>query len=129
MNVVDSCGWLEYFAGGPNAKFFVPPLEAMSETLVVPTLCIYEVYKNILGQFGHEQAMEKIAVMRQGTVVALDDELAVDAGDLSHRLKLPMADSIILATARSYGALLWTQDAHFEHIDGVRYRSQHGRRS
>lgn len=121
MNVVDSCGWLEYFAGGPNADFFAPPLESTEETLWVPTLCLYEVFKNILGQFGREQAVEKVAVMRQGTVVSLDDNLALDAALLSHELGLPMADSIILATARSCGALLWTQDAHFEHIPEVRY--------
>jgi len=121
MNVVDSCGWLEYFAGGPNADFFASPLESTEETLWVPTLCLYEVFKNILGQFGREQAVEKVAVMRQGTVVSLDDNLALDAALLSHELGLPMADSIILATARSCGAQLWTQDAHFEHIDGVRY--------
>ncbi len=121
MNVVDSCGWLAYFAGGANADFFAPPLEAMDDTLLVPTLCLYEVFKNILGQFGREQAVEKAAVMRQGTLVALDDTVALDAALLSHELKLPMADSVILATARSRDAVLWTQDAHFEDIDGVRY--------
>ncbi|NIA15304.1 MAG: PIN domain-containing protein [Nitrospiraceae bacterium] len=121
MNVVDSCGWLEYFAGGPNADFFAPPLEVMDGSLLVPTLCLYEVFKNVLGQFGREQAVEKVAVMRQGTVVPLDDNLALDAALLSHDLKLSMADSVILATARSRNAVLWTQDAHFECVDGVRY--------
>jgi predicted nucleic acid-binding protein len=125
MNVVDSCGWLEYFSGGPNADFFAPPLEAMDGTLVVPTLCLYEVFKSILVQFGREQATEKIAVMRQGNVVALDDGLALDAAVLSHGLRLPMADSMILATARHWDALLWTQDAHFEHLAGVRYCTKH----
>jgi predicted nucleic acid-binding protein len=118
---VDSCGWLEYFAGGPNAGFFAPPLEAVDGTLLVPTLCLYEVFKNILGQAGREQAVEKVAVMRQGTIIPLDDTLALDAALISHELGLPMADSVILATARSCRALLWTQDAHFEQLDGVRY--------
>lgn len=126
MNLVDSCGWLEYFAGGPNADFFAPPLES-DASLLVPTLCLYEVFKNVLARFGHEQAVEKVAVMRQGTVVPLDDNLALDAALLSHELKLPMADSVILATARSNNATLWTQDAHFEHIDGVRYCAKHRR--
>ena len=121
MNVVDSCGWLEYFAGGANADFFGPPLETMDGTLLVPTLCLYEVFKNVLGQFGRERAIETVAVMRQGTLISLDESLALDAAVLSHDLKLPMADSVILSTARGHGAVLWTQDAHFEHIDGVRY--------
>jgi len=124
MNVVDSCGWLEYFGGGPNADFFAGPLEATDDSLLVPTLCLYEVFKNILGQFGREEAAEKVAVMRQGTVLPLADSLALDAALLSHELHLPMADSVILATARSRDAVLWTQDAHFEHIDGVRYRGK-----
>jgi predicted nucleic acid-binding protein len=121
MNVVDSCGWLEYFAGGPNADFFAPPLESMDGTLVVPTLCLYEVFRNVLVQFGREQAIEKASVMRQGNVIPLDEGLALDAAILSHELRLPMADSIILATARHCDAQLWTQDAHFEHLEGVRY--------
>lgn len=121
MNLVDSCGWLEYFAGGGNAGFFAPSLESMDGTLLVPTLCLYEVFKAILKQFGREQAVEKVAVMRQATVIPLDDALALDAAVLSHEFKLPMADSIILATARNYEALLWTQDAHFQNMDGVRY--------
>lgn len=121
MNVVDSCGWLEYFAGGPNAEFFAPPLEAGDGSLIVPTLCLYEVYKIILGQFGRKEAGERIAVMKQGIIVSFNDTLALEAAVVSGESKLPMADSIILATAHSYNAVLWTQDAHFEHIDGVRY--------
>ena len=125
MNLVDSCGWLEYFAGGTNADFFAGALETEEQNLLVPTLCLYEVYKNVLAQFGREQAVEKVAAMRQGAIIALDEGLALDAAHLSHELKLSMADSIILATARHYGALLWTQDAHFKGVDGVQYRLKH----
>lgn len=121
MNVVDSCGWLEYWANGPNASFFAPVLEATDRTLVVPSICIYEVLRSILSQFTRDQALRKVALMREATIVALDETLALDAALLSRELKLPMADSIILATARSCGAVLWTQDAHFAHVDGVRY--------
>lgn len=124
MNLVDSCGWLEYFAGGSNADFFAPALESEEIPLLVPTLCLYEVFKKILAQFGREQAIEKVAAMRQGNVVSLDDSLALEAAILSHELKMPMADSILLATARSHGAVLWTQDAHFAGIEGVRYRAK-----
>ncbi|MBX3178560.1 MAG: type II toxin-antitoxin system VapC family toxin [Candidatus Hydrogenedentes bacterium] len=124
MNLVDSCGWLEYFADGPNAGFFAPALEAEESSLLVPTLCMYEVFKNILIQFGREQAVEKVAAMRQGIIVPLDDKLALDAALLSHELRLPMADSVMLATARAYRALVWTQDSHFEGLDGVRYQAK-----
>ena len=122
MNLVDSCGWLEYFAGGANADFFAPALESSETPLLVPTLCLYEVFKRILVQFGREQAVEKVAAMRRGVVVPLDDRIALNAALLGRELKLSMADSVILATARSYDAIVWTQDAHFEGLESVRYR-------
>ena len=120
MNVVDSCGWVEYLAGGPNARFFAPVVAA-TDTLVVPTLCMYEVYKCVLDQFSREQALDMLHLMRHGMVVALNESLALEAALLSRELKLAMADSVILATARTYNAALWTQDAHFENLDGVKY--------
>lgn len=121
MNLVDSCGWLEYFAGGPNADFYAPALEAANDTLIVPTICLYEVFKRVLIQFGRAQAVEKTALMRQGQIIDFTGAIALDAAVLSAELKLPMADSIILATAQNYGAVIWTQDAHFADIEGVRY--------
>lgn len=121
MNLVDSCGWLEYFAGGANAAFFAPALESSETPLLVPTLCLYEVFRRILVQFGREQAVEKVAAMRRGVIVPLDERLALNAALLGHELKLAMADSVILATARSYDAIIWTQDAHFEGLEGVSY--------
>jgi predicted nucleic acid-binding protein len=120
MNVVDSCAWLEYFADGPNADFFMPAIEA-TEELVVPSLTIFEVFKRILQQRNEADALRAIGVMRQGRCIDLNDSLALSAARLSVDLKLPLADSIILATARQHGALLWTQDAHFEGVEGVRY--------
>jgi predicted nucleic acid-binding protein len=120
MNVVDSSGWLEYFAEGPNADFFAPSIERVSE-LAVPSVSIYEVFKRVLQQRGEEAALKAVAVMAQGHVVDLDLPLALSAAKLSADLKLPMADSIILATARAHDATVWTQDEHFEHIEGVRY--------
>ena len=120
MNVVDSCGWLEYFANAPNADFFAPAIEA-TEELVVPSLTIFEVFKRILQQRNEADALRAIGVMRQGRVIDLNDSLALSAAHLSVDLKLPLADSIIFATARRHGALLWTQDIHFEGMEGVRY--------
>ena len=123
MNVVDSSAWLEYFADGANASFFAGPIEDI-EALVVPTMSLFEVFKRVLQQRGESAALQAIAAMQQGTVAELGAELAVRAAALSVDMKLPLADSIILATARKYGAELWTQDADFEGIEGVRYRTR-----
>ena len=120
MNVVDSCGWLEYFAAGPNADFFAPALEAPGD-LVVPTISVYEVFKRVLQQRDENHALQAIALMQQGTVADLTPPLALEAARTSIALGMPMADSVMLATARSFSAALWTQDADFEGIEGVRY--------
>jgi predicted nucleic acid-binding protein len=120
MNVVDSSGWLEYFADGPNADFFVQAIEAVTD-LVVPTLSLYEVFKRVLQQRGEGDALQAVAVMLQGNVIDLDMDLALSAAKVSMDLKLPMADSVMLATAQAHGATLWTQDADFEEIAGVQY--------
>lgn len=123
MNVVDSSAWLEYFADGANASFFAGPIEDI-EALVVPTISVFEVFKRVLQQRDESAALQATAAMQQGTVVGLGAEIAVRAAALSVDLKLPLADSIILATARKYGAELWTQDADFKGFEGVRYRTR-----
>ena len=120
MNVVDSCGWLEYFAAGPNADFFAPALEAPTE-LVVPTISVYEVFKRVVQQRGESDALQAVALMQQGSVVDLTAPIALEAARTSAALGLPMADSVMLATARSFEATLWTQDSDFEGVEGVRY--------
>jgi len=120
MNVVDSSGWLEYLADGPNAGFFAKAIES-SHDLVVPTLSVYEVFKRVLQQRGEGDALQVAAVMHQGLVVDLSAALALQAARLSLELRLPLADSVMLATARAYDATLWTQDADFERVAGVRY--------
>ena len=120
MNVVDSSGWLEYFADGPNADFFAPAIEATPE-LIVPAISVYEVFKRVLQQRSESEALQAIAVMMRGRGVELDAQLALAAARVSTQYRIPMADSIILATARVHGAILWTQDEHFEQIESVRY--------
>lgn len=120
MNLVDSCGWLEYFADGPNADFFAPAIEDTA-SLVVPSLCLFEVFKRILQQRSEGEALRAIGLMRQSLCVDLDDSLAIGAARLSLESKLTLADSIILYTARQHRATLWTQDAHFLGITGVNY--------
>lgn len=121
MNVVDSSGWLEYLADGPNASFFAPAIERSAD-LLVPTLSIFEVFKRVLGQRDESQALQSIALMHQGQVVELTASLALDAARLSRSARLPMADSIMLATARAHGATLWTQDSDFAGLPDVRFR-------
>lgn len=123
MNVVDSSAWLEYFADGPNASFFAPVIEKAAD-LVVPSLTLYEVFKRILQQRGEDSALRAVAAMQQATVADLDAAIALRAAKISVEHKLPMADSIILATTQVYDATLWTQDADFESLSGVRYRKR-----
>lgn len=122
MNVVDSSGWLEYFADGRNAGFFARAIEKPAD-LIVPTLSLYEVFKRVLQQRDEGDALRAVALMQQGHVVNLDAALALAAARLSADTRLPMADSIVLATARAYDAALWTQDADFKGMDGVQYRA------
>ena len=123
MNVVDSSAWLEYFADGPNASFFSRAIEQIDE-LVIPSLTIYEVFKRVFQQRGEGDALRAIAVMQQGQVVDLDAPIALAAARISLEAGLPMADSIVLATARAHGATLWAQDADFQAMTGVQYRKR-----
>jgi toxin FitB len=122
MNVVDSSAWLEYFAAGPDAPFFSFAIEK-TEKLIVPSLSLYEVFRRVLQQRDENDALQAVTAMQQGRVVDLDASIALRAARISIDHKLPMADSVILATARAFGATLWTQDADFEGMPGVRYRA------
>jgi len=120
MNLVDSSGWLEYFANGPNADFFAPAIEDVDH-LLISSINIYEVFKRVLQQRDEDAAHQAAAVMMRGKVIEVDALIAIQAAKISDELKIPLADSIILATARANNAVLWTQDSDFEEIDGVRY--------
>lgn len=124
MNVVDSSGWIEYVVDGPNADGFERPL-LEKHKLVVPTISISEVYRYVLRERGRPHALEVAAVMRQGNVVDLDAELAVEAAEQSTLHRLPMADAIIYTIARIHEATLWTQDADFQGLEGVQYLPKH----
>ncbi len=120
MNIVDSSGWLAYFADEPNAKHFLNPLSD-STLLVVPTVTIYEVFKVILRESSENEALQTVVAMQKGTVVDLTAPLASAASKLSLEHNLPMADSIILATALEFNAILWTQNSDFKNIRNVKY--------
>jgi len=120
VNVVDSLGWLEYLADGPNADFFANSIVATAD-LLVPTLTLYEVFKRVLQQRGEGDALQSVALMQQGMIVELSVSLALSAARINLNDGIPMADSIMLATARAHGATLWSQDSDFENIAGVKY--------
>ncbi len=120
MNLVDASAWLEYFADGPNTKHFAP-LVKNPDQLVVPSITLYEVCKVVLRESDENNALQACAAMQKGNVVTLDAKLAIAASKLSLLHRLPIADAVILATAREHGAILWAQDAHFKEIAGVRY--------
>ena len=120
MNLVDSCGWLEYLADGSNAAFFAPAIED-TEELLVPSICILEVFKRVLQQRGEDAALQAAALMQQGRVVDLDRGIAVTAAKIGHETKLPLADSVIVATGRIHRAVIWTQDSDLMDVEGVRF--------
>ncbi len=120
MNVVDSSAWLEYFADGPNAERFAKVIEK-ADNLLVPSITLLEVFKRISQQRDEATALQYVAVMQQSTVVDLDAALALHAAALGLRHKLPLADSIVYATAQAGGAVVWTQDKDFDGLAGVRF--------
>lgn len=120
MNIIDSSGWIEYETDEENADFFDLPINE-TENLLVPTICLYEVFKRVLREFGEERALDIAGLMMLGKVIDFDSQTALHAAKISLELKLALADSIILATARAYNATLWTQDEHFKGIEGVMY--------
>lgn len=119
-NVVDSSGWLEYFADAKNAHFFAPIIEN-TKNLIVPTISLLEVFKHVLRQCSEKQAFESVECMMQGDVVDLDIEISLSAAKLGIQYKIPLADSIILATGMAYEATVWSQDADFEGLPQVKY--------
>jgi predicted nucleic acid-binding protein len=121
MNLVDSSAWLAYLADEKNAEFFAPAIED-TELLVVPTVCLYEVFKVILRERGEDDAFQAVAAMQQGTVVDLTAQLALEAAAVGHEEKLPFADSIIYTVARAHNAVIWTQDEHFSAKPNVQFR-------
>ena len=121
MNVVlDSSAWIEFFLGGPARKHF-REFVLKPEDLIVPSITIYEVYKKFLTLYDETTAITVISHMQKGRVVELTEYMAIWASKLSKDLTLPMADSIILATAYATNSTLWTLDADFKGIEGVNY--------
>jgi toxin FitB len=119
VNVVDSSAWLEYLVDSERASLFAEPIEQTGQ-LIVPVLVIYELFKKVLRERGEQPALEVYGLLSQANVVDVDAGLATAAA----RLPLPLADSIIYATAQHYNAILWTQDDQFKDLPGVKYFSK-----
>lgn len=120
MNIVDSSGWLEYFTDGSLAASFELALKN-TENLLVPTICLYEVFKVVLRESGEHDALQAVALMRQGQIADLTADIAVEAARISFEHKIPMADSIVFATARTHEAKVWTLDSDFQKFPAVKY--------
>jgi len=120
VNLVDSTGWLEYFVDGKNAALFAPIIEKTEELIVSP-VNIFEIFKKILLEKDEHAAMATVVFMQQARVIEISSMIALQAAKISYEKKLPMADSLIYATARMHDAIVWTQDAHFKSLDGVKY--------
>ena len=120
MNLVDTSGWVEYFFEGPNATQFAKPIENTAK-LLVPTICLYEVFKKINIVGNEAQALQAVAQMREGLLLELTESIALSASLISIKHKLPMADSMIYASALANDATIWTQDMDFKNLPGVKY--------
>jgi len=123
MNLVDTSGWIEYFFEGKNASYFSEPIEDTRE-LIVPVICLYEVFKKINIVADEAKALQAIAQMRQGQLIVLSEEIALKAALISIKHQLPMADSLIYATGYLEGAAIWTQDVDFQGLPGVKFKEK-----
>jgi len=123
MNLVDTSGWIEYFFEGRNASYFAEPIEDTSK-LIVPVVCLYEVFKKINIVADEANALQAIAQMKQGQLIVLSEEIALKAALISIKHKLPMADSLIYATGFLEGAVIWTQDVDFQGLQGVKFKEK-----
>ncbi|NJC07368.1 type II toxin-antitoxin system VapC family toxin [Polymorphobacter fuscus] len=120
LHVLDSSGWIEWLSGGPGAAHF-GPLIAVPDQMIVPAITIYETLRWALAKADADRTQRLAVRMQLSRVVDLDVNLAVAAANFAHQGKMGMADSMIYATAQRFGAELWTQDADFEGLPGVRY--------
>ncbi len=120
MNLVDTSGWLEFFFDGNNASYFSEPIENTGR-LIVPVVCLYEVFKKLNQSIDRNTALQAVAQMKQGRIIELTEEIALTAALISIQKKLAMADSFIYATGQAEGAILWTQDVDFKGLPGVNF--------
>jgi len=120
MNVVDSSGWIEFFHAGVNGPKFKPVIE-QRDTLLVPTIALYEVYKVLRRKLSADVVTQCLDVMRLGRVLDITDRRAVAAANVAQRHRLAMADAMMYSLALEFGATFWTQDVDYQGLPGVNY--------
>lgn len=120
MNLVDSSGWFEYFLNTPNARHFIEVIQRTEELLVSP-INYFEIYKSVYREYGQDEANRAISFLNHARVVEITPSIALDAAEISKAYHLHMSDSLLMATANSQNAVLWTMDSHFKSIAGVKY--------
>ena len=103
-----------------NATKFERAILATDE-LIIPVVCLYEVFKVLLRETSETQALMAVSIMQQGKVIDIDSEIALNAANISSEYNIPMADSMIYAITKKYNATLWTQDVDFKDLIGVKY--------
>jgi predicted nucleic acid-binding protein len=120
MNIVDSSCWLEYLADSKVGNLVSGAIEDLN-SLVVPSITLYEVFKKLLIEKDEDSALLAVAHMKQGMVINLDPDLSIFSAKIAKDHKLPLADSVIYATAKKYNCIVWTQDKHFKGLENIRY--------
>lgn len=119
-NVVDSSGWIEFFMAGTNGPVFKPVIE-QRQTLLVPTIALFEVHKVLSRQLPPEVVTACLDVMRLGRVLDITAARAVAGADVSLRHKLAMGDALMYSLAQEHNATFWTQDADYQGLPGVQF--------
>jgi len=120
MNIVDSSAWMEYFKNSKNAEHFAKVIEDFDK-LLIPSIVLYEVFKKLFQTVGEQGAIDALGHMQMAKIIGVHSNAALTAAKYSMDYKLAMADALILAIAKQAKATLWTQDADFKGIDGVKY--------
>lgn len=122
---MDSCGWIEYFKGGGLAESFGEHIEDMDRSnSFTPTIVIYEVYKVFLRNYTDDDALRAVGhIKKRTTIIPLDDRIAIRAAEISYQSRIPMAEAIVLATARESDAMVITSDKDLKGLDDVLFIS------
>ncbi|MCX6654199.1 MAG: type II toxin-antitoxin system VapC family toxin [Candidatus Bathyarchaeota archaeon] len=122
MISIDSYGWIERLTNGPKAELYNAVIEKSAPNeIVTSAIVLYEVYKKIKQTVEEQSALEAVAAIGQTLVVSVDQSLSLEAADYSLLLGLHIADAVVYATARHYGAELYTSDEDLKGVKGVVY--------
>jgi predicted nucleic acid-binding protein len=119
--VLDSSAWIEYVQNGPNADEYARVFKGKNVEIIVPSVCIFEVYRSIERIVSMREALAVTMGMQAYVIDELSSDRARQAAAISRAHSLSTADAIIYATAQAFSATLYTQDADFIKLPGVKY--------